>query len=178
MTQTERIKALLKSWNDVVFIPNTSTNNSEKLYNGGNISIEFFVAPKNGLYTEKELQNFLYDLAHRISCQDIRSFHDKGLYLEIGSLYFSERIGMENVRRKTSVFDRKLTLGEGFVRGKKVTLEQRTLKRTIQIWLYPDEAIMREVTRNGETYIPRISKDYNGFREAEKNQGACQEEEG
>jgi len=169
MTLTERIEALLKSWNDIVCIPNTRANDSNELYQGVNLNIEFFVAPKNGLYTVEELQEFLFKLASRNFCKSITSFLDRGPCMEIGSLHFWELIGKKTIREKVTIFDKHLRLAPGFLDGKRTVLKKENVLRCINVRLYPDETILRKATLEGTTSLSLIFKDdYPVFSEIEK----------
>ncbi len=59
-------------------------------------SVDYWVAPKNGLYTESELQEFMENLVPDLTPISTDDFHQFPYGLRFGRLYFNEEVGKVN----------------------------------------------------------------------------------
>ena len=108
-------------------------------------TMDFWVAPKNGLYTVKELQEFMISLVPNgmepTERFDFRQCNSES-ELELGKLYFEENIGQEKVKRICTITDEELLNVSGFVDGEKTIEEVRPYKRIIGVLPFPSEAFV------------------------------------
>jgi len=109
-------------------------------------TMDFWVAPKNGLYTAGELQEFMLSLVPKglgPTLIDNFSQHGEKSVLDFGKLYFDEQIGEEKVTRTCTLTDKELLNVSGFVDGKTTIEETQPYVRRIWVKPFPDEAFVR-----------------------------------
>lgn len=145
-----KVKRALNSNNDVVIV-----NVEEKIHlperdGFWSHTVDFWVAPKKGLYTADELQNFMIKLIPDLEPSSKDDFREDPYRITFGKLYFDEKIGEERVttKRVITLTDEKLfDLAGGFPDGKKTieTNEVFDYKRRIWVRLYPNEKFARDV---------------------------------
>ena len=111
-------------------------------------TMDFWVAPKNGLYTAEELQEFMMGLVPEglepTSKDDFRKY-DKKSDLSLGKLYFDEDIGQEKVTRICTLTDEDLLNVSGFVDGQRTIEESRPYQRRTWVRPFPNEALVEDL---------------------------------
>lgn len=105
-------------------------------------TIDYWVAPKKGLYEVDDLQAFMMGLIPRgLEPTSIDYFHqyDKKSDLVFGKLYFDESVGEQRTitKRILTLYDEELFDSEGFVDGKRVIDEDKIEEYKRRIWVYP-----------------------------------------
>lgn len=158
LNKLTKIKRALNDNNDVVIV-----NVEEKIYlperNGyWSHTVDFRIAPKKGLYDEKDLQNFMIKLIPDLQPGSKDDFSEDPYKIKLGKLYFDEKIGEEKVitKRIITLTDEQLfNFGVGFSEGKK-TIEIEEVfdyQRRVLIKIYPNERFARDLL-NGK--LPSI----------------------
>lgn len=145
-----KVKQALNGNDDVVIV-----NAEEKIYlperNGAwSHTVAFWVAPKRGLYTADELQNFMMKLIPNLEPSSKDDFKEDPYKITFGRLYFDEKIGEERVttKRVITLTDKHLfDVACGFPGGKKTieTDEVFDYRRRVWVRLYPNERFARDV---------------------------------
>ncbi len=127
--------------------------------------VNYWIAPKNGLYTADELQTFMMGLVPGLTPTEKEDFiqYDKNSDLKFGRLYFAEKIGEERRITKriitltdemfcVDVIDKDLIKEHmrecfGLVDGKRTIDEEVTKEYMRGIWVspFPNEAFARDV---------------------------------
>lgn len=111
-------------------------------------TMDFWVVPKNGLYTAKKLQDFMMSLVPEglepTSIDDFRQYNKKSS-LDLGKLYFDEDIGQEKVTRICTLSDEELLNVSGFVNGQRTIEEDRPYQRRTWVSLFPNKALVRDL---------------------------------
>ena len=123
-------------------------------------TVDFYAAPKVGIYSADELQKFMMHLLPGVepTCKD--NFGESGSELRFGKLYFDEKIGEERITRICTITDRELLGTIEIVEGQvingyvpkidlktgQVTLTS-TQDYTRRTWvrIYPNEQLARDV---------------------------------
>jgi hypothetical protein len=110
-------------------------------------TMDYWVAPKNGLYTAEELQAFMMRLVPNLepTCKDDFLQYEKSGNLELGKLYFDEDVGQEKVTRVCTLTDEQLLNVSGFVKGQRTIEETRSYERRTWVRPFPNEAFARDV---------------------------------
>ena len=111
-------------------------------------TMDFFVAPKNGLYTAEELQKFMMGLVPeglQPTCKDDFSQYDQNSDLSLGKLYFDEDIGQEKVTRICTLTDEQLFNVSKFINGQRTIEESRAYQRRTWVRPFPSESLVRDL---------------------------------
>lgn len=133
-------------------------NTQEGNYSSGKIgffcnTVDYWIAPKKGLYEAEKLQKFMIGLIPNLKPDQQDNFRqdNKRGYLELGKLYFDEKIGKEktNVERIFHVNGKdkeNFNLPES-VNGKQTIKKNvnEDYKRRIWVRLFPDEAFAKDI---------------------------------
>jgi hypothetical protein len=114
--------------------------------------MDYWVAPKDGLYTAEELQDFMMGLVPeglQPTCKDDFRQYDKNSYLSFGKLYFDEKVGEERriTKRILTLTDEELLNVAGFVKGEQTIDKDVTQEYTRRTWVrpFPNESFARDV---------------------------------
>lgn len=104
-------------------------------------TIDFYVTPKGGVYTTKELQALMMSLVPGLvpTCRD--DFYELGGGMKFGKLYFDEDIGIEAVYHKITLIDEDMFSSRGFVDGKRVIERTEKVQRRTWVRLFPNTQI-------------------------------------
>ncbi len=112
--------------------------------------IDYLVAPKKGLYTADELQEFMNRLVPDLkptSQIDFRQY-DKNSDLKFGALYFDEKVGRERriTKRIIRLNDEELLNVDGFVNGEKTIDKDVNIDyiRRTSVNPFPNEEFARD----------------------------------
>lgn len=114
-------------------------------------TLDYWVAPKNGLYTAEELQGFMMGLVPNLkpTQQDDFRQYDKNSDLAFGKLYFDEKVGEGRriTKRILTLTDEELLNVAGFVNGEQTIDKDVTEEYTRRTWVrpFPNEAFARDV---------------------------------
>ncbi|MDB5225535.1 MAG: hypothetical protein JWL87_487 [Candidatus Adlerbacteria bacterium] len=104
-------------------------------------TVDFIVAPNQGIYTGPELQAFMDSLLPGLEATCVDRFHEWDTSMRFGKLYFDEDIGSETTRREITLFETDF-LPVGVVQdGKAVFEETEKIQRRTWVSLYPDQEI-------------------------------------
>ena len=147
MTKIDTIRKALKSNPKVIRLSilgsleegNTYTPLSSPSYN-----VSFYVAPRGGLYTAKDLDEFMTRLVPGLEPTTVESFENCPKGLLFGNIYFSEKIGEE--KKIITITDE-----EALSKIEELTNRKRTLekvidhKRKIGIEVFPDENMFNDI---------------------------------
>ena len=95
MTKLEVIRTALQLNPDVVIVDEVEKNYLPEKDGFWSHTIDFLVAPREGLYTVSKLDEFMLELVPQLepSAVDYFSQHDSKDHLHFGKLYFDEEIG-------------------------------------------------------------------------------------
>lgn len=116
--------------------------------------VDFIVAPNRGIYTGKELQEFMEALIPGLQPTCLDQFHDRDTSMEFGKLYFDEDLGTEVIRHELTLNESDFLPAEVVENGKAIYEEQRKIQRRTWVRLYPDQEIA--MSRDRYTYrMPR-----------------------
>ena len=114
-------------------------------------TIDYWVAPKDGLYTAKELQRFMLGLIPNLpptSKDDFVQWKKDG-ELQFGKLYFDEKVGEERTitKRILVLTDEELLDANRFVGGKLIIDKDVTEDYVRRTWVrpFPNEAFAMDV---------------------------------
>ena len=115
-------------------------------------TIDFWVAPKNGLYTAVELQAFMMclipeELEPTYKDNFLHLHHDRKSDLIFGKLYFDENIGQEKVTRICTLTDEELLNTSKFINGQRIIEESQPYQRRIGVRPFPSEAFVEDILR-------------------------------
>ena len=103
-------------------------------------TINFFIAPKNPIYSIRRLQEFLSNLipvSLVIPTQD-DEFRDEGPFLSFGKLYYDEDIGTETIQHEIKLTEEGLIPPEKLENGKLVLNRTERIQRRTWVSLYPN----------------------------------------
>ncbi|MFH1376478.1 MAG: hypothetical protein ABIH25_02480 [Candidatus Woesearchaeota archaeon] len=111
--------------------------------------VDYRVAPKNGLYTLDELQEFMVGLVPnlqptiQIDFRQHSRLYDENTYLEFGSLLFEEKVGEARrvTKRVLTLTDEELLSFNGNETIEKDATE--VYKRGIYVHPFPDESFVK-----------------------------------
>ena len=103
-------------------------------------TMDYWVAPKDGLYTAEELQDFMMSLVPeglQPTCKDDFRQYDKNSDLEFGKLYFDEKVGEERkiTKRILTLTDEELFNVAGFVNGEQTIDNDVIQEYTRRTWV-------------------------------------------
>lgn len=121
-------------------------------------TMDFCVAPKNGLYTAEELQEFMMSLVPKglqPTCRDDFRQYDENSDLSLGKLYFDEDIGQEKVTRICTLTDEELLNVSGFVNGQRTIEESRPYQRRTWVSPFPSKALVYDLLEG------KLSSEYS-----------------
>jgi hypothetical protein len=111
-------------------------------------TVDYWIAPKGGLYTAKKLQRFMMSLVQGLKPTMIDDFRESPGRLSYGKLYFDEKIGEERTitERIFTLTDPELKSADGCVDGHKTIDEDVTRELNRRIWVrpFPDENVARD----------------------------------
>jgi len=112
-------------------------------------TLDFFIAPKKGLYTADELQAFMIGLVPGLAPTAKDEFRQyKGGGMDFGKLYFDEAVGKEKITRIGAITDEELKHAAGFVDGQRTIEETLPYQRRIWVRPFPSEAFVKDVLEN------------------------------
>jgi len=176
MNKLRTVREYLKTNPDVIIVKDFESNFLEKnsyCCKYGDYNVDLYVAPKNGLYTAEELQEFMMGLipdglmpTHKRDFSLKRPDITSTRYLQHGYLYFDEEIGKERkiVQRDQIITHEDLMNSEGFFDGKREicndiskTLMLRTAVKPFVNEAYALDVLARKVGDN-EIPIETINK--------------------
>ena len=151
MSKLKIVRQALETNPDVVLV-----NADERNYLPGRSgffchTVDYWVAPKNGLYTADELQAFMMELVPNLepTCKDDFRQYSKNGDLGFGKLYFDEKVGQGRriTKRILTLTDEELLNVAGFVDGKQTIDKDVTEEYTRRIWVkpFPNEAFARDI---------------------------------
>ncbi len=166
MSKLKQIRTALTANPNVYVVHVEDVSHFPERLMGFSQTVEFVVAPKGGLYSAGELNDFMKGLVPRLKPNQVDYFHQGPAYLEFGRLYFDEKIGEETTK---TVIEIKLTDIEGLpemaLRGFKTgmnnlepVLARRLkseeayryhLRRTV-VSPFPSEAIAKDLWEPGK----------------------------
>lgn len=140
---------------------------------------EFFVAPKNGLYTSKEMQAFMMSLIPEglpfAKKKDFASLYNE---IRSGYLVFKESIGTETITRNCSLIDQELFNIPGFTNGKRTIEETTNYVRSTYIRPFFNEQIAELVSKKmfyGDSFYLKRIKDYKSPKKMAKIKKSCED---
>lgn len=111
-------------------------------------TVDFWVAPKQGLYAADRLQMFMIRLIPpdlEPSCKDdFRQYAEEG-GLQLGKLYFDEDIGQEKRTRICTLTDEELLNVGGFENGQRRIEETLRYQRRTWVRLFPSELLVQDL---------------------------------
>lgn len=176
MNKLKVIKEALESNPEVVIIKVEEPLNTLQIFDFIDSSIvhiiDYKVAPKRGLYTADELQEFMMGLVHGIEPTFINKFVWHSDKLRFGNLSFVETIIEEQkmIKRIFTLKDKDMVL-EDFVNGQRiVSWDEKAgeFKRIIYIIPYPNEKIANDILigklkPNYEIYFKDMKKYINNL---------------
>lgn len=115
-------------------------------------TVDYLVAPKNGLYEADELQTFMMGLIPSLEPSMKEDFEQSSDILRFGRLFFDEVIGRERrtIKRILTLTDEELYNVAGFVDGKR-TIDTHVVeeyRRRILVRPFPDELYARNVAND------------------------------
>ncbi len=110
-------------------------------------TVDFFIAPKSGIYTAKELQSFITSLTPGLEPTTIDNFYESEQELRFGVLYFDEDIGTESIRREVVLTDQDMFASSGFVSGKRIIEHVEKVQRRTWVRLFPNANVAATVLR-------------------------------
>lgn len=123
-------------------------------------TVDFYVAPKNGLYTAIELQQFMMGLIPDLKQTQKDDFRHDDDTLNLGKLYFDEKVGEQRsiTKRILTVTDEDLLNLAGFVNGEQTINHDVTEDYARRTWVrpFPNEAYAQDVL-NGRLIGYRIN---------------------
>ncbi len=152
MSKLASLRQALQENPNIVIVDTKEKNYLPNRFGYWSQTVNFFVAPKFGLYTQKELQTLLVSLTPNLKPTDRDNFFELGHIIEFGKLYFDEVIGVETARHKIVITDKELPLSEEFVNGKLVTDRQQQLWRRSWVQLFPNIQIAMEARKGLNEY--------------------------
>ena len=167
MSKLTIVRQVLET-NPEVVIVNTDERNHLPDRLGFCHTVDYRIAPKNGLYTADELQEFMVSLVPEglePTMKDDFYQHGKGGLLNFGKLYFDEKIGEERITRICTLTDEELLNVSGFVDGRRTIEETHPYTRRTWVRPFPNERFIRDVL-NGElefseySVTSRVLEDY------------------
>jgi len=151
MSKLEIVRKALET-NPLVVIVNTETINYLPDRQGYFChTVDYWVAPKNGLYTADELQAFMVGLVPDLTPTQKDNFRQdtKDSDLSFGKLYFDEKVGEERriTKRILTLNDNELFGADGFIDGKQTIDEEVIEDYTRRVWVcpFPSERFVRDV---------------------------------
>lgn len=124
-------------------------------------TVNFIVAPNQGLYTSKELQHFMEKLIPALQPTCVDSFSEGPISMMLGKLYFDEDLGTEIIRREITLSEFDFLPAGAVENGKTVHEETRKIRRRTWVRLYPDQEIATAHKRY-EFNIPKT--DLSSFK--------------
>ncbi len=160
MTKLDRIREELYANNDIVVV-----SGEEKVSLPSSFSwchtVDYYVAPKKGIYTADGLQKFMMGLLPDIKPTSVDDFLKSDCQLSFGKLYFDEKIGEERTisTRVCTLTDELMKDKFGFVEGQQTIEKDTTLPYMRRVWVrpFPSERIAEDI-RSGkldsEFWIP------------------------
>ena len=158
MSKLSKVRDALQGNPDVVIVAVYRNNYIPERSGFWSETIDFVVAPKKGLYTAEELQQFMMGLIPSdVELTSKDAFRDwGGDEIELGKLYFDEVIGEELIRRDITLTDEEVLSTLGFVDGKTVLDKKAKLQRRTWVRVYPDPELAKECYEGMYTYhIPK-----------------------
>lgn len=182
MSKFKRIKKALQDNTSIIVV---KTREYDDIIENRDLQCRFYVAPKTGLYTGRELQALMMSLFPGLKEDEKRNYLDrKGLEdgggdVVFGYLIFNEKIG-ERLVWHEFVFntDKEIFSAKGFVNGKKrfkLTNINHAIdiNRTIVVKLFPNEKIARTASKTSDLNLKEtISiKELAKHKENEGEQG-------
>jgi len=176
-TKLQRIREALASNQDATVVRVEEHNYLPHRKGYFNHTIDFYVAPAEGLYTAHELQEFMMNLVPELETTSVDVFWDYDESISFGKLYFDESIGLEKIVTHTEakITDPELANSEGFTDGYRKTYEDVTqdLRRRTWVRVYPNQKYIHDLLVGrlefGEyrtdknvlkEYQPKIEKKY------------------
>ena len=132
--------------------------------------VDFWVAPRNGLYTSDELQVFMMRLVPDLEPtlkDNFIQYSDALKTLRIGKLYFDEKVDEDKVAGiSTSTDERLLNVFEfvRFVNGERTIVEAGDYSRRTLVRPFPNEAYTRDVLDG------KLSDYWTNLRDLERYQ--------
>ena len=178
MNKLRTVREYLKTNPDVIIVKDFESNFLEKnsyCCKYGDYNVDLYVAPKNGLYTAEELQEFMMGLipdglmpTHKRDFSLKRPDITSTRYLQHGYLYFDEEIGKEReiVQRDQIITHEDLINSEGFFDGKRKIYNDlsKTLMLRTAVKPFVNEAyaldVLARIVGDNEIPIGTINK-YN-----------------
>ena len=123
--------------------------------------VDFIVAPNHGIYTGKELQDFMETLIPALQPTCLDRFHEWDTSMEFGKLYFDEDLGTEVIKHEITLAESDFLPPDVVENGKAVYEETRRIQRRTWVRLYPDQ----EIARARDRFTYRIPKtDLESFK--------------
>lgn len=127
-------------------------------------TIDFHVAPKNGVYNAEELQTLMLSLVPDLATSCMDQFHQYEREMNFGKLYYDEDIGTRVTHQKLTLTDPSMFGAKGFVDGKRVIDQTEKIRRRTWVRLFPDIAIATAALGGNHVYsipndlLPQLPK--------------------
>jgi hypothetical protein len=112
-------------------------------------SYVFWIAPKQGIYTVDELQEFMMGLFPELEPKQMEPVTQTSRYMKAGSLFFYEVAAESVVRLEITVFDEEL-----YANGKETVKKEDTIShtRSMRVVVFPHQDVGRYVLAEGCGY--------------------------
>ncbi len=155
MTSLSVVRSALEGNADIVIIDIAERNYLPETASWCH-TVDFFIAPKVGVYDAERLQDLMLSLVPGLTPttkDDFCNFKDT---LHFGKLYFDEVIGQEY--REMTISDEDLKNTNGLVGGHLI-FDKKDLKRRVWVRLYPDVEIATRAAKGSgdvEYSIPKV----------------------
>lgn len=159
MSKFKQIKKALQENTSIIVV---KTREYDDIIENRDLQCRFYIAPKTGLYTGKELQALMMSLFPGLKEDEKRDYLDrKGLEdgggdVVFGYLIFSEKVG-ERLVWHEFVFntDKEIFSAKGFINGKKrfklTNINYAIdIDRTIVVKLFPNEKMARTASKTSD----------------------------
>jgi hypothetical protein len=167
MSLLEKIDTTLRNNPYIIVVDSLRSIDVDGHHRGGREVFEYAVAPRIGMYNRDSLQDLMLKLIPGERPFFVQDFKENGDIFDCGYLMFGESAGnerisiafpsSESVKMKTNVhlYDGSTNIEES--NGTTTITGNHEIGRTIELHLYPNEDIARDVLKEG-VYGYRISK--------------------
>jgi len=134
-------------------------------------TVDFWIAPKTGLYTADELQDFMMELVPEgLKPTTVNNFRQYNGDLSFGRLYFDEKIGEERTITKKilTLSDEELLNVAGFVDGKRASIDTEVTeeyRRSTSVRPFPNEAFIGDLLKGKLIFLNHIhSEEFRRYK--------------
>jgi hypothetical protein len=156
MTKLEIVRHALETNPKVVILSMHEENYLPNRHGYWSHTLDYWAAPKKGIYTAKKLQDFMTGLIPGLQPTCADEFRQSSQSLEFGKLYFDEQIGSEQITRICTLTDPLMFHSQGFEEGKRTIIENQEYMRRTWVRLFPDQEIAKDILEgklDGEYHI-------------------------